>query len=222
MTRAASSPAAAGGATCEPAPAHPEEASVIADGGADAATAALLALLGEPAPTVVIPERIHGVVIGALLGLDGGARVAWPGAPGGVAARALAALEAHHVGGEVALMFEQGDPARPLILAPIETLAPLPDVAADEASGGRVAFAELTDAEPAPRPSGEKTAEAVRVEALADGERIVLAAERELVLRCGNASITLTRAGKIIIRGAYVSSHATGTHRIRGGTVEIN
>ncbi len=38
--------------------------------------------------------------------------------------------------------------------------------------------------------------------ATADGERLVLTAEKEIVLECGKASITLTRAGKILIRGA--------------------
>jgi len=71
-------------------------------------------------------------------------------------------------------------------------------------------------------PSPVEAAESVEVEAVADGERVLLQAERELVLRCGKASITLTRAGKILIRGAYVSSHADGAQRIRGGTVEIN
>jgi Domain of unknown function (DUF6484) len=55
-----------------------------------------------------------------------------------------------------------------------------------------------------------------------DGERIELTADREVILKCGNASITLTRAGKILIRGAYVSSHSTGVNRIKGGSVQIN
>jgi hypothetical protein len=42
------------------------------------------------------------------------------------------------------------------------------------------------------------------------------------VLRCGEASLTLTREGKILLRGTYLSSRATGVHRIQGGTVEIN
>jgi hypothetical protein len=55
-----------------------------------------------------------------------------------------------------------------------------------------------------------------------DGKQVVLAAEEQIVLRCGEASITLTRAGKILIRGAYLSSHSTGVNRITGATVEIN
>ena len=55
-----------------------------------------------------------------------------------------------------------------------------------------------------------------------DGERVVLTADREIVLQCGAASITLTRAGKILIRGTYLLSRSSGTHRIKGGSVEIN
>jgi len=55
-----------------------------------------------------------------------------------------------------------------------------------------------------------------------DGERVVFEAEREIVLRCGKASITLTRAGKILIRGTYVLSRSSGANRIKGGSVQIN
>ncbi|HSU53807.1 MAG TPA: DUF6484 domain-containing protein [Candidatus Dormibacteraeota bacterium] len=55
-----------------------------------------------------------------------------------------------------------------------------------------------------------------------DGEEIVLTAQKEIVLRCGKASITLTRAGKVLIRGAYISSRSSGAHRIKGGSVQIN
>ena len=58
--------------------------------------------------------------------------------------------------------------------------------------------------------------------ASADGKRLVFEASKEIVLRCGEASITLTRAGKIIIEGAYVLSRSTGVHRIQGGSVQIN
>jgi hypothetical protein len=55
-----------------------------------------------------------------------------------------------------------------------------------------------------------------------DGEQLLFSAEREIVLRCGNASITLTRAGKILIQGAYLSSRSSGVNRVRGGSVQIN
>ena len=55
-----------------------------------------------------------------------------------------------------------------------------------------------------------------------DDQRLELRAEREIVLRCGKASITLTRAGKVIIQGAYLSSRSSGVNRIKGGSVQIN
>ncbi len=55
-----------------------------------------------------------------------------------------------------------------------------------------------------------------------DGERLILTAEREIVLRCGESSITLTRAGKVIIKGAYVLSRSSGYNKIKGAAVDIN
>lgn len=62
----------------------------------------------------------------------------------------------------------------------------------------------------------------VPTEARVDNERLVLAADKEIELRCGKSSITLTKAGKIILRGEYVVSRATGVNRIKGGSVQIN
>jgi Domain of unknown function (DUF6484) len=55
-----------------------------------------------------------------------------------------------------------------------------------------------------------------------DGEKLVLSADREVVLRCGEASITLTRAGKVLIEGAYVVTKSSGLNRIKGAAVQIN
>src|SRR4051794_24556160 len=130
--------------------------------------------------------RIDGVVIGTLAGFaaDGALLVAFPGRAEPLPARTLAALTPTDVGAEVALLFEAGAPARPVV-------------------AGRLL-----------RP------EPVRVER--DGERLELTAEREIVLRCGQASITLTRAGKVLIRGAYIFSRSTGVHKIKGGSVQLN
>ena len=71
------------------------------------------------------------------------------------------------------------------------------------------------------RPPGEPAPGGARVAEL-DGERLVLRAKQEIVLECGNANITLTRAGKVLIRGAYLSSRSSGVHRIKGASVDIN
>jgi len=53
-------------------------------------------------------------------------------------------------------------------------------------------------------------------------ETLSFEAEREITLRCGKSSLRLMGDGSVLIRGAYVLSRATGTHRIRGGNVQIN
>jgi hypothetical protein len=55
-----------------------------------------------------------------------------------------------------------------------------------------------------------------------DGRTVALTGEEEVVLRCGKASITLTREGKVLIRGEYLLSRSTGVNRIKGGAVQIN
>lgn len=57
---------------------------------------------------------------------------------------------------------------------------------------------------------------------LADDERQVISAEREIVLRCGDASITLTRAGKVLIKGRYILSRSSGYNKIKGAAIDIN
>ena len=53
-------------------------------------------------------------------------------------------------------------------------------------------------------------------------DRLTISAAREIVLQCGRARIVLTRAGKLLLRGAYVSSRSTGMQRITGASVQIN
>jgi Domain of unknown function (DUF6484) len=60
------------------------------------------------------------------------------------------------------------------------------------------------------------------VEVTADGKNVALSAHDSITLRCGDASITLNREGKIVIRGAHVVTHASGVNRIRGASVELN
>jgi hypothetical protein len=55
-----------------------------------------------------------------------------------------------------------------------------------------------------------------------DGRTLVLSAHETITLQCGEASITLQRDGRIVIRGKHVVSHASGVNRIRGGSVQLN
>ncbi len=55
-----------------------------------------------------------------------------------------------------------------------------------------------------------------------DGETITFDGKKEIVLRCGKSSLTHTRAGNILVRGAYRLSRSSGVNRIKGGSVQIN
>lgn len=155
----------------------------------------ILEAVPEASPADPEPARLDGVIIGVLAGFadDGRPLVAFPGNASrtGCPARASAALSRDDIGREVALLFEQGDPARPLII-------------------GRIQHPE------------ELRQPADTVSADVDGERVVFNAKQEIVLRCGKASITLTRAGKILLRGAYLFSRSTGVNKIKGGSVQLN
>lgn len=148
--------------------------------------------------------RVDGVVTGTLIGFkDEGQTplVRYPGQPGTAAVAAAAILDLHgaHVGRQVVLMFEGGDAQRPIIMGVLRT-----------ARG-------LQPAQSWPLPDQPAT-----VEVDVDGERMVVTAKEQLVLRCGKASITLTKAGKVLIHGAYVSNRSSGVMRIKGGSVQIN
>jgi hypothetical protein len=149
------------------------------------------------------------VRVGVLADIAGGAPwVEFPGSGGPVRARSMVPLEPAAVAGgarpEVVLLFEEGDAARPIVAGLLE-----PEVATPALD------AVLADRETARRAGLPEIAEV-------DGERVVLEGKEEVVLRCGDASITLRRDGRIVVRGQYVETHAAGTNRIKGATVKIN
>ncbi|MEW6290752.1 MAG: DUF6484 domain-containing protein [Thermodesulfobacteriota bacterium] len=102
-------------------------------------------------------------------------------------------------GREVLLAFEKNDPTCPVILDILQARIPEPKPK-EEISFPPEELPELT----------------------IDGKKIALEAREEITLRCGKASITLTKAGKVIIRGAYVLNRSSGVNRIKGGSVQIN
>ncbi|WP_146155944.1 DUF6484 domain-containing protein [Enhygromyxa salina] len=91
-------------------------------------------------------------------------------------------------------------------------------------------MAELSPkpAEPEPEPDAELVAleleRAKVMELEVDGEpgRQVIEAREELVLRCGDAAITLRADGTVRVIGRDITSWARRRHRIRGGSVAIN
>ncbi len=142
-------------------------------------------------------QPVHGVHRGELLALREGAvpLVQCPAILGtqAVAANSTVDLHAAHIGRAVLLAFEGGDARLPIVVGVLRESAAWP----------------LADS-PA------------QVEVDADGQRLVVSAKEQLVLRCGKASITLTKAGKVTIEGSYVSSRSTGVNRVKGGSVQLN
>ena len=136
--------------------------------------------------------RMAGVVVGIFLGFteQGELLVDYPGNPiaHAMRARTTTAIDAADRGRDAALLFEDGDPMRPIVVGLLQA----------SANVGRTVSVER------------------------DGETVEIRAEHELVLRCGEASITLTRAGKVLIRGKYVLSRSSGVNMVKGGIVRLN
>jgi hypothetical protein len=134
---------------------------------------------------------------------------------GPVRARATVALDGATIeravvtGQSATLVFENGDPRLPIVTGLVRT---------DQTT---TPFQDLLVS---PRPSDPAAPPARRppLEARLDGDRIVLEGKNEIVLKCGEASITLRRDGKMVLRGAYVETYAKGVNRIKGGSVKIN
>jgi hypothetical protein len=161
-----------------------------------------------PAPQ---QEPIFGSRAGHLAGLDatGVPLVDFPGNTASpIPARMATVLDAKALQEAVArrqkvvLLFENGNPGLPFIMGLIHepSATPLLDALLERPP------------ETALRPT----------EAHVDGKRVVIEGQDEIVLKCGEASITLRRNGKVIVKGTHLESRATGTHRIKGGSVEIN
>lgn len=151
------------------------------------------ALRGAGTPAPAPP----GVVIGELLAIEDGtvALVRHPQHASPQALRAPSTVDLHGalIGASVVLAFDGGDLARPVVIGVLQGSARWP----------------------LPQPPAQ-------VEVDADGQRLVVHAREQLVLRCGKASITLTRAGKVLIEGSYVLSRSSGVNRIKGGSVQLN
>lgn len=161
--------------------------------------------------TAIAPGEI---LIGVVAGIDnqGQPLVDFPenhtGQP--LSAISTMSITVTHVGRSVALLFAKGDPKSPVIMGLIHS--PLQDlIMAYDANGlGR-------PVEEVPASTGLKVDEVT-----VDGKKIVLEGREEVVIKCGEASITLTKAGKILIHGNYVLNHSTGVNRITGGSVQVN
>ncbi len=110
-------------------------------------------------------------------------------------------IGSHNAGREVLLLFENGDPEKPIIIDlmqnPIE---------------------EIIDMEAFSQDQSEKKS----IETVVDDKGIILEAKKQITLKCGKGSITIKEDGKIVVRGTNLISRSSGMNRIKGGSVDIN
>jgi len=165
--------------------------TIIQEDQEENGTEELLARVSLPEKKEPHSKPILGAMIGELTGIgpSGEPLVNYPGNPvGPLPAIASAPFGVQDVGCSVTLLFEGGNPAKPILMGLVRKTA----------SQSQPVTMEL------------------------DGQRMVFTAKQEIVLRCGKASITLTKAGKVLIRGAYLLNRSSGVNRIKGGSVQIN
>lgn len=158
------------------------------------------------------------VVIGYIKKVDqSGVYVDYPHNCSGkhVLALATVPVEAKNVGREAALLFNGGDLNKPVIIGIIH--CEMMDVLENRAPSQESDEAWLNQSHSIGEPEKEKG-----VDIVVDGKEHCIEAKEQMTLKCGKASITLTKDGKILLRGSYISSRSSGTHRILGGSVQIN
>lgn len=145
---------------------------------------------------------VPGVVIGTVEGetQDGQPLVSWGGGIF-VSARAVWMAAAPDwsscKGVRAVLGFENGDQTRPLLLGLLDSphpTAPVSEVTEENAG-------EVRSLKP----------KVLRIES-----------EKELILECGEAKISLRADGRVVVLGGYLLSRSKGINKIKGGSVQIN
>jgi Domain of unknown function (DUF6484) len=181
------------------------------------------------APAMALGE----IMLGSLVAIDtsGNPLVSFPQlanvnalAAGSIAAISTVAISHQHLGRQVALLFVNGDLLKPVIVGFI--YSPLFDLLENFSM---LQNSDASSSEPSSELNSESSSEsAAPLESSplqtinVDGKRVVIEGQEEIVLSCGESSITLTKAGKILIRGKYLVSRSSGVNRILGGSVQIN
>ena len=148
-------------------------------------------------PTAMPPDALPAAAVGILSGFSSTGAPIVTTRDGRASASSCVAVAASDIGRRVVLVFEDGDPQRPIVVGCLGALdAAVPDGAA---------------ARPQAVP-------ALRI----DTATFAVTASEAITFECGASSLTLHRSGKIVIRGSHVVSHASGVNRIKGGSVELN
>jgi len=100
------------------------------------------------------------------------------------------------VGTSVLIVFEDANPRLPIILGPV-----LERISAAAQALSRHAIAKQSEP---------------------DGGSAILEASEEVLLRCGESSLSMRKDGKIVLKGRTIVSRASRANKIRGASVAIN
>ena len=119
-----------------------------------------------------------------------------------VQAKSVVQLTNRDVGRQVVLMFENGDVNSPVVLGLIQDQS--------NPAGEELSVIEKDE-------QTEKIPDTLIIE---DASK--LTASKGLRLECGESSVTLTSAGKIIVQGNEIVTRSTGCTRLKGLSVELN
>jgi len=153
----------------------------------------------------------YGVVIGSVVNVthnDGFKNifVSFPGNPNStpIIAKTVLEINSGHEHSEVTLMFDGGNLISPIITGIIQNR----EIATEKPTvNNTLDLGDLTDE---------------NINAELDVKTLTFKAKDQIKLECGKASITLTKSGKILLRGEYVMSRSTGVNSIKGGSVQLN
>ena len=156
-----------------------------------------------PRPSDTGAPRVDGHRVGRLVGSDErGPLVELADGQRALPARvtqtvdAASLLRAVTLRQDALLVFDDGQHDRPIVVALLAPAGPVAQTKSEEL--------------------------APKLEALVDGGQVTIEGRNEIVLRCGDASITLRRNGRVVVRRTYVETRSEGANRIKGGSVKIN
>jgi hypothetical protein len=136
----------------------------------------------------------HDMLLGRIIKVDdSGIFVAFNGVETRTAA--ICPLGKEDVGKTCAIQFIQGDLSRPLVMGIIHSAMSV---------------------------KPPETVDNTEVLVTRQGKQVVIQADDELVLQCGESCIVMTAEGTVYIRALYIDSHALATQRLRGGSVQVN
>lgn len=174
-------------------------------------------------PVVAPGEVLLGVL--SAINADGSPMIGFPQFPQCEPVAALATIPVlpQYIGRQVALLFTQGAYPRPIVIGFL--YSPLQQILDNslELSTAGSAHDDQAVFDTASVVARDVMSASLQTDTVhIDGKRVVLEGQEEVVLKCGEASITLTRNGKVVIRGKYLLSRSSGVNRILGGSVQVN